>query len=62
MITADRGGSPGTAVSGFPPGTVNGTIHSADAVALPAQSALTGAYPKASPQATDSPSHVSTRD
>ena len=37
--------SPGTAVTGFPPGIVsNGTIHSADAVALQAQSDLTTAY------------------
>jgi hypothetical protein len=37
--------SPGTAVTGFPPGTVsNGTIHSADGVAAGAQSDLTTAY------------------
>jgi hypothetical protein len=44
VITGDLGVSPGTAVTGFPPGTVNGTIHAADAVAAQAQSALTAAY------------------
>ncbi len=39
------GVSPGTAVTGFPPGTVtNGTIHAADAVALQAENDLTTAY------------------
>lgn len=44
-IDGDVGVSPGTAVTGFPPGTVsNGTIHAADAVALQAQNDLTTAY------------------
>jgi hypothetical protein len=44
-ITGDVGVSPGTAVTGFPPGHINsGTIHAADAVALQAQSDLTTAY------------------
>jgi hypothetical protein len=44
-ISGDLGVSPGTAVTGFPPGTVsNGTIHSADGVAAGAQSDLTTAY------------------
>jgi len=43
-ITGDVGISPAAAVTGFPPGTVNGTIHAADAVALQAQSDLTIAY------------------
>jgi cell division septation protein DedD len=44
-ISGDLGVSPGTAVTGFPPGTVsNGTIHSADGVADGAQSDLTTAY------------------
>jgi hypothetical protein len=46
--TMDRnlGVSPGSAVTGFPPGLVTppGTIHAADAVALQAQSDLTIAY------------------
>jgi type VI secretion system secreted protein VgrG len=44
-ITGDVGVSPGTAVTGFPPGSVTGgTIYSAGAVALLAQSDLTTAY------------------
>jgi hypothetical protein len=43
-INGDLGVMPGTAVPGFPPGNVNGTIHAADAVALQAQSDLTTAY------------------
>ena len=43
-ITGDLGVSPGAAVTGFPPGTVNGTIHEADAVAAQAQLDLTTAY------------------
>ncbi len=44
VINGDLGVSPGTAVTGFPPGTVNGTIHAADAVAAQARSDLTAAY------------------
>jgi hypothetical protein len=44
-ITGDLGLSPGTAVTGFPPGlVVSGTIHAADAVALAAQNSVTTAY------------------
>jgi cell division septation protein DedD len=44
-ISGNLGVSPGTAVTGFPPGIVsNGTIHSADGVAGDAQSDLTTAY------------------
>ena len=43
-ITGDLGISPAAAVTGFPPGTVNGTIHAADAVALQAKSDLVIAY------------------
>ncbi|MGA3354975.1 MAG: ice-binding family protein [Acidimicrobiales bacterium] len=44
-ISGDLGVSPGTAITGFPPGKViNGTQHAADAVALQAQSDLTTAY------------------
>ncbi len=43
-ITGDLGVSPGTAVTGFPPGTMTGTLHAGDAVALQAQSDLTAAY------------------
>lgn len=46
VITGDLGVSPGTAVTGFPPGVVSppGAVHAADAVALQAQSDLTIAY------------------
>ncbi|MGD0982174.1 MAG: ice-binding family protein [Solirubrobacteraceae bacterium] len=45
VINGDLGVSPGSAVTGFPPGTVvNGTIHTADAVAAQAQLDLTTAY------------------
>ncbi len=44
-IGGDVGVSPGTAVTGFPPGIVTGgTIHSADANALQAQGAVTTTY------------------
>jgi hypothetical protein len=43
-INGDLGVMPGSAIPGFPPGMVNGTIHAADAVALQAQSDLTTAY------------------
>jgi hypothetical protein len=44
-ISGNLGVSPGSAVTGFPPGLVsNGTIHSADGVAADAQSDLTTAY------------------
>jgi hypothetical protein len=45
VITGDLGVSPGSAVTGFPPGSVvSGTIHAADAVALAAQGGVTTAY------------------
>ncbi|MDQ5859176.1 MAG: ice-binding family protein [Acidobacteriota bacterium] len=44
VVAGDLGVSPGSAVTGFPPGIVVGTIHAADAVALQAQSDLTIAY------------------
>ena len=44
IINGDLGVSPGTAVTGFPPGIVNGTIHAADAVAAQAQSDANTAY------------------
>ena len=56
VISGNLGVSPGTAVTGFPPGTVTGgTIHSADSVAAQAQSDTTTAYNDAagrSPTAT----------
>ena len=45
VITGDLGVSPGSAVTGFPPGLVaSGTIHGADAAALAAQDAVITAY------------------
>ena len=45
VITGDLGLSPGTSVTGFPPGTVvGGAIHAADTAAAQAQSDLTTAY------------------
>ena len=43
-VNGDVGIHPAVAVSGFPPGTVNGTIHAGDAVALQAKSDLVTAY------------------
>jgi hypothetical protein len=44
-ITGDLGVSPGSAITGFPPGIVTGgSIHAADAVATSAQSDVTTAY------------------
>jgi Ice-binding-like len=43
-VTGDLGVSPGTAVTGFPPGMMNGTIHGGDAVALQAQHDASFAY------------------
>jgi hypothetical protein len=42
--------SPGTAITGFPPGIATGATHAADAVALRAQSDLTTAYNAAAGQ------------
>ena len=52
VIGGDLGLSPGSAVTGFPPGSVvGGAIHAADAVALAAQNSLTAAYNSAAGQA-----------
>ncbi|WP_371783213.1 ice-binding family protein [Streptosporangium subroseum] len=54
IVTGDLGVSPGTAVTGFPPGAVvSGTIHSNDAAAIAAQAAVTTAYNNAAGQPAD---------
>ncbi len=53
VITGDIGVSPGTAISGFPPGSYTGTLHSADSESTSAQSAIGTAYEFADGQACD---------
>ncbi|MDB1086365.1 ice-binding family protein [Streptomyces sp. ACA25] len=53
VITGDVGVHPGTSITGFPPGTVLGTFHVADAVAAQAKSDLVTAYNNAAGQSTD---------
>ena len=55
VITGNLGVSPGSAVTGFPPGLVTGgTTHAADAVALQAQNDTTTAYNNLASQACTS--------
>lgn len=55
IVTGNLGVSPGSAVIGFPPGIVSppAAIHTADAVALQAQSDVTTAYTNLAGQACD---------
>ena len=55
VINGDLGVSPGTAITGFPPGIVTppGATHAADAVALQAQNDVTTAYNALAGQASD---------
>jgi len=53
-VTGDLGVSPGSAVTGFPPGTVSGSTHAADATAATAQTDLTAAYNDAAGRTTGS--------
>lgn len=55
VINGDLGLSPGSSVTGFPPGTVNGTQHIADAEALQAQTDLIIAYDFAAGQTDPAP-------
>jgi len=50
IINGDLGLSPGTAVTGFPPGVVNGTKHVADPIAAQAKLDLTTAFNDAAGQ------------
>jgi len=53
VVTGDIGVSPGTAVVGFPPGTVNGTIHAADGPAGTAHADAHTAFVQASGEPCD---------
>ncbi len=44
VLSGDLGVSPGTAISGFPPGIVDGDTHAGDAAAASAQADLVTAY------------------
>lgn len=50
VVSGDIGLSPGTSVTGFPPGTLNGAQHLTDAAAGQAQADLTTAYNNAAGQ------------
>lgn len=49
-LQGDLGVSPGSAITGFPPGVSTGAVHAADAVALQAQSDVITAYNNAAGQ------------
>ena len=51
VLHGNLGVSPGSAITGFPPGTVSGATHAGDAVAGQAQSDLTIAYDNAAGRA-----------
>jgi hypothetical protein len=53
VVTGDLGVFPGTAVVGFPPGTVNGTIHAGDAAAGTAAADALTAYNQAAGEPCD---------
>ncbi len=55
VVNGDLGVSPGSAITGFPPGVVNGTTHAADAVAAQAQTDLTAAFTDAFTRAPATP-------
>ena len=52
VVNGDIGVSPGTTVTGFPPGTLNGTFHLGDPAAAQAQLDLTAAYDDAAGRTT----------
>jgi hypothetical protein len=53
LVTGDLGVSPGTSITGFPPGGVTGTTHSADPVAHQAQADVGTAYGFAADETCD---------
>jgi len=53
VLTGDLGLSPGTSITGFPPGVVHGAIHQTDAVALQAKQDLVNAYNDAAGRASN---------
>ncbi|HEY5273067.1 MAG TPA: ice-binding family protein [Acidimicrobiales bacterium] len=55
VINGDVGLSPGTSVTGFPPGTLNGTLYAANAVSGQAKNDLTTAYNNAVGQGPTTP-------
>src|SRR5688572_18344841 len=52
VVTGDLGVSPGATITGFPPGTLNGTFHAGDSTAAQAQLDLASAYNNAAGQTT----------
>jgi Ice-binding-like len=54
VLTGDLGLSPGTSITGFPPGEVRGAIHQTDAVALQAKQDLVTAYDDAAGRPSNS--------
>src|SRR5688572_4335750 len=52
VVQGDVGTSPGSAITGFPPGIAIGALHSADAVAAQAQNDVTIAYNALAAQAS----------
>ena len=53
VVTGDIGVSPGSAITGFPPGIVNGTIHAADGPAATAHADAHTAFVQASGEPCD---------
>src|ERR1700693_2384935 len=53
VVTGDVGLSPGTSITGFPPGIVIGTIHQTDAVAANAKADATTAFGALAAQVCD---------
>ncbi|MCU1578964.1 MAG: hypothetical protein JWP19_1168 [Rhodoglobus sp.] len=58
VVSNDLGVSPGTAITGFPPGLINGQTHAADPNAAAAQAALATAYTDAAGRTPSAPAVV----